>query len=87
MHHPLDPDALARVISSSLNIDGVEYRYQEDCGSSNTSSFFKLVNNADMHDTIIASVATLVALDKVDEDLLQREFDQNIAFLQDPIGT
>lgn len=87
MHHPIDLNVVARVVSSSLGTDGVDYRYQEDCGMSDTSTFVKLVNATDVHDTIIVSVATLVTIDKFDAGLLQHKFDQNIAFLQHPIGT
>lgn len=86
MHHPIDLNVVARVVSSSLGTDGVDYRYQEDCGMSDTSTFVKLVNATDVHDTIIVSVATLVTIDKFDAGLLQHKFDQNIAFLQHPIG-
>lgn len=82
MHLPVDKDILARVVSSKLTPGNANaYTYQEDCGTSNTTSYFKLVKRVDIHQNVLVGVNTTIAVDDFDKSLLERKFDQNIAFL------
>ncbi|KAG9046717.1 hypothetical protein FS842_000810 [Serendipita sp. 407] len=81
MHHPIDPDTLARVVSSKVGGNDHDYQYQEDCGSSDTSSFHKLVKQSDIHQTILVGVMSCIVPDDRNKRIVQRKFEQNATFL------
>jgi hypothetical protein len=88
MHLPIDTDALARVVSAELATGNEnEYRFQEDCGSSDTTTFVRLVKASNIHRTVLVGVITNIAADDFEKQLLERRFDQNLAFLKEDNGT
>jgi len=87
MHLPIDKDGLARVVSAELatgNED--EYRFQEDCGSSDITTFVRLVKKSNLHRTVLVGVITNIAAGDFEKQLLERRFDQNLAFLKEDNG-
>ena len=88
MHLPIDKDALARVVSANLAPGNEnEYRFQEDCGASDTTTFFRLVKKSNIHHTVLVGVETNIAADDFEKQLLERRFDQNLAFVKEDNGT
>lgn len=84
MHHPIDETVLAQVVSSKLGIG--RYSFQEDCGASDTMTFYKLVHQSSAQKTLLVGVNTLVTKDASEALLQQQKFDQNAAFLRQAAG-
>ena len=87
MHQPILEDILARVVSYKLTGNETDYSFQEDCGTSDIASYFKLRKQSNIHEIIIVGVYTLVTSDDFEARLLNRKVDQNIAFLKEAAGT
>ncbi|PVF99510.1 hypothetical protein CPB86DRAFT_756639 [Serendipita vermifera] len=81
-HQLINTDALAHAVSSKLSGNESTWVFQEECGISETTSFFRLVNATDIHHKIIVGVNTPVFQDEWKKVLLQKKFDQNVSFLK-----
>lgn len=80
LHHYINPESLAKAVSKQL---GNLYRFQEQCGVSDTTTYIRLRKSKDISTNIVVGVNTVIQTDDVggDEQKYAR-FSQNVAFLE-----
>jgi hypothetical protein len=78
----LDRESLARVVSLKLAGDETAYQFQEKCGSSDTTTFVKLMKTNDVHNKILVGVYTSVIGNEFEVALVEKKFNQNVSFLK-----
>jgi hypothetical protein len=88
LHYPIDPESLAKAVSRQLGKGNDNlYRFQEECGTSETTTYIRLRLSEDISKHIVVGVNTIIPnKDLGGKEQKEARFSQNIAFLEHAKG-